>query len=85
MGLNKAKLFKTYPVSFLCDLLLDIFIKYLIFLIILWFSAVVHCDEFTALSADQVSELISSDHLTVPTEEEVSRVWLQVYILALVS
>ncbi|XP_071808405.1 kelch-like protein 3 [Asterias amurensis] len=35
------------------------------------FSAVVHCDEFTALSADQVSELISSDHLTVPTEEEV--------------
>ncbi|XP_077999159.1 kelch-like protein 3 [Glandiceps talaboti] len=35
------------------------------------FSEVIQGDEFLALSADQVCELISSDHLTVPTEEKV--------------
>ncbi|XP_071483433.1 kelch-like protein 3 [Diadema setosum] len=35
------------------------------------FSAVVRSDEFFALSAAQVCELISSDHLTVHSEEEV--------------
>ncbi|XP_030835316.1 kelch-like protein 3 isoform X2 [Strongylocentrotus purpuratus] len=35
------------------------------------FSAVVHSDEFFALPAAQVCELISSDHLTVHSEEEV--------------
>ncbi|XP_025837094.1 ring canal kelch homolog [Agrilus planipennis] len=35
------------------------------------FPEVVECEEFLTLSHQQVSKLISSDHLTVPTEEKV--------------
>lgn len=38
---------------------------------------VVECEEFLTLSHHQVSKLISSDLLTVPSEEKVSRVGLQ--------
>jgi len=35
------------------------------------FTEVLECDEFFALSADQVARLISSDTITVPSEEKV--------------
>ena len=35
------------------------------------FSEVLDCDEFYALDADQVSDLIASDTITVPSEEKV--------------
>lgn len=35
------------------------------------FSEIIECEEFLSLSSQQVSKLISSDRLTVPTEEKV--------------
>lgn len=36
-----------------------------------FFSEVVECEEFLTLSPQQVSKLICSDRLTVPSEEKV--------------
>ena len=35
------------------------------------FTEVLECDEFYSLGADQVAQLISSDTITVPSEERV--------------
>lgn len=54
--LKKKHAFNTFPK------LKDLFV----------FSEVVECEEFLTLSAQQVSKLICSDRLTVPSEEKVS-------------
>ena len=53
--------------NFVLDI--QIFVLFCLFCIC---SSVVHSDEFRALPADEVAQLIGSDHLTVPSEEEVS-------------
>ena len=64
-----------------------LFLFYFIYLFIFFciYSSVVHSDEFRALPADEVAQLIGSDHLTVPSEEEVSPSFEKVYFLNKVS
>lgn len=47
------------------------FINKKVFLLNLFYREVVECEEFLTLSQQQVSKLICSDRLTVPSEEKV--------------